>query len=415
VARWSVGWGLVAVTGWADAAAQELRTAPPGASWCALVADSAPGDVVELTPGVHVGGCVIGTGGTPGAPVIVRAAPGPSSAVVVPPIGVAVGVSVDAPDVSLEGLVVDLQGRPGVAIAVRSAGVRVDGVTVTGVDGAGLDAAGAVGGLTVVESRFRYVATPIQVDCVGCEASPVVVHRNHVVFALHTGIRVHSDGDVDIGENVVIGPMPVGISATGSGTIAGDVVVDADLGVAADGVFVLENALIRASRVGVSLDGGVVRACTVSAETPFLVPPEQVGSSAVIGVLDGVWAPDVVRCGAACFVDLSAWDLRPAPDGPLVDLVDADAVPAGDVCGVDRADGTIGAIALGAAGPSSLYSADHDALCAAPPVVEGCGAGSAATLWWAPLWIAYKPQSRRRRRATCRDTSTEVPSANHAK
>jgi hypothetical protein len=200
----------------------------PGQDWCAAANALAPGDELRLAPGEYVGSCTIRSGGTAGAPVVVRAADPAARPRLIARgtadnlINVATGhvtlrelsfgptpTDVDAVRIKAGDAVAveDCEFHEVGGIAIASTTISTRGLTITGNE--------------IVMSR----ATAIYVGCHDgshCQATDVVIEGNYIrgvdapVGQIGYGIQVKLNSSAIIRGNVVADTKGPGIMVYGA-------------------------------------------------------------------------------------------------------------------------------------------------------------------------------------------------------
>jgi hypothetical protein len=203
------------------------REIGPGTDWCAALRTLAPGDELVLQPGEYPGGCGIARGGTPGAPIVVRARdPGNRPRIVYDGQDTNV-VNLRAGHVTIRGLQFG-PTRPGVdAIRVyRGDGVTVEDCRFIELGGIAVAATHeSVRRLTIRGNEIRRSrSTALYVGCHEgeCAATDVLIEGNYIdgvdipAPSVGYGMQVKLGSTAWIRDNVVIETKGPGIMVYGA-------------------------------------------------------------------------------------------------------------------------------------------------------------------------------------------------------
>ena len=347
-----------------------------GEGWCRIVNEVAePGDVITLPAGTFEGGCVITNEGVVDeneALTIFGAFPEETLIRGGDPVITVRGSSVRIVGVALEG-----QGG-GTGARVTGDRVVLERVRVRGVQ-TGVLTTGPMASHAILFGDFDGVSAPIRID--GPVLRPVVrgsLIRGHDQIA----ISLSSAELATVSDNVLGPGAPVGIEVRGPAEVRSNLIFGPGDGLRIVGGPSLVRTNLITGTTGVGID--VQAAVTLEVLDNTVVPAA--GEALRLDALrlevagNALLADDVpegnVACDDSCWVDVEAHDLRPAPQGPLVDV----AAPrlASDFCEAPRGDpADAGAIEAGAPFPGGRLDvlSKVDVLCVTDLPEEGCGCG----------------------------------------
>lgn len=312
-----------------------------GEDWCAVVAQAASADLIQLSAGTYEGDCTITNGG--------RVDLNERTAV----FGAEDGETVIRGQVTIEADLVRLfRATVDGVVTVRGDSPSLDGLTFREAD-SGIRVEGDHSGVLVFSNTFDGVDAALSV-CAGCAAQGVA-RKNLLLGPGGTGLQV--EGDWLVGDNTVAG-YTTAIDARGAGTVTGNLVLGGAVGVVAEGsVAVTTNLVHQTTTAGIRASGARHNTVTPAAGTGLE------GDGTANAVLGQAPAGNV-GCEADCFVDLAGSVLLPAVGGPLHD--------GGDPAGFDK--DFCGGAAVGLPDVGAL-EADHGVpgVLSAVPKAELCG------------------------------------------
>lgn len=390
---------------WAGAAQARVREIAPGEDWCGAIHSLSPGDELALRAGEYVGPCTIGRGGTPEAPVVLRAHD-PAA----PPHVVYGGRADNVLNVRAGHVVIRaLRFGPTLpdvdAIRIHLGnGVTIEDCLFEDLGGIAVVANSAtVRGLVVRRNTIlRSRATALYFGChdgLQCQVSDLLVERNYIhgvsapAGTVGYGMQVKLNSTAVIRDNVIMDTKGPGIMVYGAidpartsllerNLVAGSR-TSAAIVVGGGPAIVRNNVALTSTQAGIALEDyakrGLLRGVAIVHNTVYgnegggiLAPLEtatdvKVLNNAVHGLpgtplfpnlQPGVLSLGNVNCSwLPCFVDPARRDFSPLSGSPLaaVGLTLGDAwMPDDDFFGRPRRlPPTVGAVE-GHAGPIPL-------------------------------------------------------------